>query len=107
MKKSKLKLKIRRHARIRSTISGTPERLRVAVFRSNKYISAQAIDDVTRKTIASEKGSNKKPEVVGETLAKRLVDAGVKKIVFDRGGYKYHGRVKALAEALRKSGIEF
>ncbi len=96
-----------RHKRIRAKISGTAERPRVAVFRSNQYISAQVIDDTARKTLANAKGPKSKPEPVGTALAKKAQEAGIKKIVFDRGGYQYHGHVKAFADALRKGGLEF
>ena len=99
--------KLQRKNRIRAKISGTSQRPRVAVFRSNKYISAQVIDDTVGKTLVSAKGPKNKPEPVGEELAKKATEAGIKKIVFDRGGNKYHGRVKALAEAMRKNGLNF
>ncbi len=99
--------RITRHARVRAKVSGTKERPRVAVFRSNKYISAQIIDDMARKTILSAQGPKNKPEPTGEDLAKKAIAAGITKIVFDRGGHKYHGVVKAFAEGLRKGGLEF
>ncbi|MBU0569789.1 MAG: 50S ribosomal protein L18 [Candidatus Uhrbacteria bacterium] len=109
----------RRQIRTRAKISGTAERPRLAVFRSLHHISAQIIDDQIGKTLASfsdqkltdtdRKG--KKPleiaAVVGQKLAQTAQEAGIKKIVFDRRSYKYHGRVKALAEAVREVGIEF
>jgi len=113
--------RIRRHSRVRDRLSGTPERPRLAVFRSLNHIYAQVIDDVAGHTLAAAsdtekdvqsaiKASQKKSEVagvVGEALAKRAKEKGIKAVVFDRGGFKYHGRVKALAEAVRKGGISF
>ena len=96
-----------RHKRVRAKIKGTAERPRVAVFRSNRYISAQVIDDNARKTMVSATGPKNKPEPVGEALAKKALEAGIKKVVFDRGGHAYHGIVKAFAESLRKGGLEF
>lgn len=106
----------KRHHRIRAKISGTPEVPRLNVFRSNKNIYAQIIDDVNALTIASastadkdiNNGSNKEAaSAVGKLVAERALEKGVKKVVFDRGGYIYHGRVKALAEAAREAGLEF
>jgi len=113
--------RIRRHSRVRDRLSGTPERPRLAVFRSLNHIYAQVIDDVAGHTLAAAsdtekdvqsaiKASQKKSEVagvVGEALAKRAKEKGIKAVVFDRGGFKYHGRVKALAEAVREGGISF
>lgn len=107
MKPTKSNNRIRRHNRVRAKISGTAQAPRVSVFRSNRAISAQVIDDVARKTVASVKGPKNKPESLGEELAKRAIEAGITKVVFDRGGYKYHGRVKNLAEGLRKGGLKF
>lgn len=106
----------KRHHRIRAKISGTPEVPRLNVFRSNKNIYAQIIDDVNALTIASastadkdiNNRSNKEAaSAVGKLVAERALEKGVKKVVFDRGGYIYHGRVKALAEAAREAGLEF
>nr|WP_154750674.1 50S ribosomal protein L18 [Planomicrobium sp. YIM 101495] len=108
----------KRHARVRSKITGTAERPRLNVFRSNKYIYAQLIDDVTGTTLVSasslekdfagESTSNVEAAAkIGETIAKRATEKNVTSIVFDRGGYLYHGRVKALAEAARENGLEF
>jgi large subunit ribosomal protein L18 len=108
----------KRHARVRSKLSGTAARPRLNVFRSNKHIYAQLIDDVNGVTLASastldkevnlESSSNVDAAVkVGEIVAKRAVEKGVKVVVFDRGGYLYHGRVKALADAARENGLEF
>jgi large subunit ribosomal protein L18 len=98
-------------------VQGTGERPRLAVFRSNRYIYAQIIDDIEGRTLAS--ASSQETDMrdsklnmvtaakVGEVLAGRAKDAGVGTVVFDRGGYKYHGKVKALADAARESGLEF
>ncbi len=93
---------------------GTASRPRLSVFRSLKHIEAQLIDDSAQKTILGMKDLKIKKgmkvdraSVLGETFAKEILSKGYKKIVFDRGGYQYHGRIKALAEALRKGGIEF
>ena len=107
-----------RHARVRKTVSGTSETPRLNVFRSNNNIFAQIIDDTKGVTLASassidkdlklENGGNIEAAVkVGELIAKRAKNAKIKKVVFDRGGYLYHGRVKALAEAARANGLEF
>jgi large subunit ribosomal protein L18 len=108
----------KRHARVRSKLSGTAARPRLNVYRSNKHIYAQLIDDVNRATLASastldkevnaESASNIEAAVkVGELVAKRAVEKGVKEVIFDRGGYLYHGRVKALADAARENGLQF
>ena len=104
----------RRHARIRSKISGTSSRPRLSIFRSNKYIYAQLIDDVSGVTIAAAtsresktKGGVARSREVGLALAKLAGAKNIKKIVFDRGGYIYTGRVKALADAAREGGLEF
>ncbi|WP_284141026.1 MULTISPECIES: 50S ribosomal protein L18 [unclassified Virgibacillus] len=108
----------RRHARVRKHVAGTQERPRLNVYRSNKNIYAQLIDDTVGKTLASAStvdkelsvestGSVEAAKQVGELLAKRAQDKGFKSVVFDRGGYLYHGRVKALAEAAREAGLEF
>ena len=107
----------RRHLRVRKRLSGTAQRPRLAVFRSNRYIYAQLIDDVTGRTLVA--ASSQEPELrestltvetaaaVGRLVAERAKEAGVSAVVFDRGGYRYHGRVKALAEAAREAGLEF
>jgi large subunit ribosomal protein L18 len=109
-------LRERRHRRIRGKIAGTAERPRLAVFRSNLGISAQLIDDQTGKTLASAswhglskfKGSKTdQAKEVGKLLAAGAKQAGVETCVFDRGGYLYHGRVKALAEGAREGGLTF
>jgi large subunit ribosomal protein L18 len=108
----------KRHARVRSKISGTAARPRLNVFRSNKHIYAQLIDDVNGVTLASASTMDKEVNVestgnldaavkVGELVAKRAVEKGVSEVVFDRGGYLYHGRIKALADAARENGLQF
>jgi large subunit ribosomal protein L18 len=110
----------RRHLRVRKRVQGTPGRPRLNVFRSDKHIYAQIIDDLAGHTVAAastidvelrgKTDKKTKAEVailVGKLVAERALDAGVKKVVFDRGGYQYHGRVKALAEAAREAGLDF
>ena len=115
-KESKNVVRLRKHARVREKISGTASLPRVSVFRSNKHIECQAIDDVNGVTLAHassvmlqlENGSNQEAaKKVGEDLAKKLNALKIDAIVFDRGGYLYHGRVKALADAMRENGIKF
>lgn len=96
-----------RHKRLRAKVSGTPQRPRVAVFRSNRYISAQVIDDAAHTTIASAKGPKTKAAAVAAEIVKKSKAAGIERVVFDRGGHQYHGHVKTLAEELRKGGLEF
>lgn len=107
-----------RQTRVRSKISGTPERPRLNVYRSNKNIYAQVIDDVNGVTLASastldaeiknENGGNKEAaKAVGTLVAERALKAGVETVVFDRAGYIYHGRVKELSEAAREAGLKF
>lgn len=105
---------VRRHARIRSTITGTAERPRLAVFRSNKFIYAQIIDDVARVTLAAasdvkaKKGTKtERAQAVGKDIAKAASDKKITSVVFDRGGFAYTGRVKALADAAREAGLNF
>lgn len=110
----------KRHQSLRVKLSGTTEAPRLAVYRSTKHIYAQLIDDVKHVTVASassidkdlkEKlghgGNIEAAKAVGEAIAKKALKAGVKNIVFDRGGFLYHGRIKALAEAAREAGLEF
>lgn len=106
--------RVRRHAKIRSRIFGTKELPRLAVFRSNRYVYAQLIDDEAAKTIASvsslETTKGKKVDVafsVGKELAKKAVALKVEAVVFDRGGFGYKGRVKALADGAREGGLKF
>lgn len=103
----------RRHARIRARVAGTALRPRLAVFRSNRFISVQVIDDVKGATLASAHGRDVKgpasvqAKAVGEAIAKAAQAAGVRAVVFDRGGYRYAGQVKTLAEAARAAGLTF
>ncbi|HCM89171.1 MULTISPECIES: 50S ribosomal protein L18 [Vagococcus] len=115
-KPDKNKTRQKRHARVRSKISGTAECPRLNVFRSNKNIYAQLIDDVAGVTLASAStvdkdiaGDNKteSAKAVGAAIATKATEKGIKVVVFDRGGYLYHGRVAALAEAARENGLEF
>jgi len=100
-----MKTREKRHKRIRAKISGTAARPRVVVFRSNRFLYLQAIDDKAGKTVAaSSELKGKKP---AEDLAKKLLNKKIEKIVFDRAGYKYHGKVKKIAEELRAAGLEF
>ena len=117
-KESRNSMRKVRHERIRKTVFGTSVIPRLCVFRSNAEIYAQIIDDETKTTLCSassldkdlklKNGSNvEAAKVVGEALAKKATKAKITKVVFDRGGYLYHGRVKALAEAARENGLEF
>jgi len=117
-KQDKNKVRLKRHARVRAKLSGTEQRPRLNVYRSNKNIYAQIIDDVNGVTLASAStldkdltiesaGNVEAAQKVGELIAKRASEKGIKAVVFDRGGYLYHGRVKALAEAARENGLEF
>ncbi len=109
--------RIRRHRRVRAKIKGTPERPRLSVYRSNQHIYAQIIDDTQGITLVSanslqlpdkDKLTNKEKVLkVAEILAQKSLEKGIKKIVFDRGGFSYQGRIKLLAEELRKRGLEF
>ena len=109
--------RVRRHKRVRNKISGTAECPRLAVFRSNKNISVQLIDDVKAVTLASvstldadiktKKANKEAAKEVGTLVAKKALDKKIKTVVFDRGGYIYHGVVKELAEAAREAGLEF
>jgi large subunit ribosomal protein L18 len=117
MKGSRKDARSRRHARGRKSLRGTTQRPRLAVYRSNRYIYAQVIDDLEGKTLAA--ASSQESDLRGERLnldtaakvgtlvADRAKEAGVSAVVFDRGGYKYHGRLKALADAAREAGLEF
>jgi large subunit ribosomal protein L18 len=95
----------RRRARIRSKISGTGEKPRLAVFKSNMYMYAQVIDDTVGKTLVAAKGKDARE--VGEKLAKAVQEKKITGVVFDRGGYIYQGKIKALAEAAREAGLKF
>ena len=105
--------RIRRHARVRAKISGTAETPRLSVYRSNANIFAQLIDDVAGKTLASfssnkmDKGTKtEQSALVGKSIAESAVKLGIKRAVFDKGGYKYHGRVAAVANAAREAGLK-
>jgi large subunit ribosomal protein L18 len=116
-KVGKKEVRHRIHRRIRRKLSGTPQRPRLAVFRSVAHIYAQVIDDTEGKTIVSastvDKGGRTKggnvvaAKAIGKLVAERAREKGIKSVVFDRGGYVYHGRVKALADAAREAGLEF
>lgn len=116
-KQSRQKGREKRHLRIRKNIFGTPEMPRLSVYRSEKNIYAQIIDDVNGVTLVSAssldkefdaKGSNKAgAKTVGELVAKRAIEKGVTKVVFDRGGFIYHGRIKELADGAREKGLQF
>jgi large subunit ribosomal protein L18 len=107
--------RLRRHRRVRRRVVGTAERPRLAVFRSNRHFYAQLIDDVAGRTLAAATSvalpgeGNKRDDAkrVGTELARRARQAGIAAVVFDRGGYQYHGRVQALAEAAREGGLDF
>ncbi|RRR66701.1 MAG: 50S ribosomal protein L18 [Candidatus Viridilinea halotolerans] len=118
-RRSPRELRVRRHFRLRKRVSGSAERPRLNVFRSNVHIYAQVIDDVQGHTLAAASTDEKawaaaeaqtkveQAAIVGRLVAERAQAVGVTKVVFDRGGYKYHGRVKALAEAAREAGLNF
>jgi large subunit ribosomal protein L18 len=118
MSRTTRELRLRRHKRLRQRLSGTPERPRVAVSRTNKHISAQIIDDVAGRTLVSASsvetalksatgGNVEGAKVVAALLATRAKEAKIVSVVFDRGGFDYHGRVAAFADALRAGGLEF
>ncbi|PLS76047.1 MAG: 50S ribosomal protein L18 [Actinobacteria bacterium] len=111
------RLRKRRHKRVRKKVAGTPERPRLAVFRSNRHMVAQVIDDVAGRTLAAAStvepalragptGNRDAAAAVGRLIAERATEAGVTRVVFDRGGFRYHGRVAAVAEAARNAGLE-
>ena len=115
-KKDKNAARIKRHTRVRAKISGTTERPRLAVYRSTNHISAQIIDDVKGITLVSassyekdfEIGGNKEAaKKVGKLVAERAIEKGITEVVFDRGGYLYHGRVSELADGAREGGLKF
>lgn len=110
----------RRHVRIRKKVTGTPERPRLCIYRSLKQMYAQIVDDVAGHTLVSassangqmgdykgHRGNREAAGMVGQLIAKKAIEKGIKKVVFDRSGYLYHGRVKALADAAREAGLEF
>ena len=119
-KKSRQEVRVKKHMKIRNRLSGTAECPRLAVFRSNNHMSAQIIDDTVGNTLVSASTTEKeiKKELektnnvdaaayIGQVIAKRAIDKGIKTVVFDRGGFIYHGKVKALADAAREAGLEF
>ena len=119
-KKSRAEVRVKKHMKVRNRLSGTAERPRLAVFRSNNHMYAQVIDDVAGHTLVSastlqndvkaglEKTNNVEAAAkLGEVIGKRALDKGIKNVVFDRGGYIYQGKVKALAEAAREAGLDF
>jgi large subunit ribosomal protein L18 len=114
----KRELRHRRHRRVRKKVRGTAERPRLAIFRSNRHLSAQVIDDLTGHTLVSAStveadlrggatGNVEAARTVGRLVAERAKDAGITTVVFDRGGFQYHGRVAAAADAAREAGLEF
>ena len=112
--KTREQQRYRRHLRVRKKVTGTAERPRLVIFRSLKHISAQLVDDVARKTIATVTSTSidggkktEKSTEVGKRIAAKAKEAGITKVVFDRAGYKYHGRVKAVADGAREGGLEF
>ncbi len=119
-KENRKLIREKKHLRVRNRFSGTPERPRLSVYRSNNHIYAQVIDDTVGKTLVSASTLEKEAkaalehsddvaaaEYVGDLVAKRALEAGITKVVFDRGGYIYQGKVAALADAARKAGLEF
>ena len=121
VEKDRAKARLKRKKRVRKKVKGTPESPRLSVFRSSKHIYAQIIDDTNAKTIVGAsslskdiqsriqgKGCNKEgAAIVGEYIAKRALEKGIKKVIFDRSGFLYHGRIKVLAEAAREHKLEF
>jgi len=120
LKRTKREARIRRHRRIRKKVFGTPERPRLSVYGSLKHMYAQIIDDMKGHTLVAAStldkeirgeikhgGNVEAAKRVGQLIAKRAVEKGIKKVVFDRGGFRYHGRIKALADAAREAGLEF
>jgi large subunit ribosomal protein L18 len=114
--KAKPQARLRRRRRVRAKVRGTAERPRLSVFRSNKGVQAQVIDDVAGHTLAAVSwtegelkslGTMDQAKKAGELLADRAKAAGIETVVFDRGGYRYHGRVKALADSARENGLRF
>ncbi len=117
-KRNKAELRQKKHERLRNRFSGTPERPRLSVFRSDKHMYAQIIDDVAGNTLCAastldkdanlEKTSNiEAAQYVGKAIAEKALAKGIKQVVFDRGGFLYHGKVQALADAAREAGLEF
>ncbi|MDO4327311.1 MAG: 50S ribosomal protein L18 [bacterium] len=119
-KKSKSEIRIKKHARLRNRFAGTAERPRLAVFRSNNHMYAQIIDDTVGNTLVAASTMEKEVKAelehtntvdaaayVGTVIAKRALEKGIKEVVFDRGGFIYHGKIQALADAAREAGLEF
>ncbi|MEA4973533.1 50S ribosomal protein L18 [bioreactor metagenome] len=119
-KPSRAAARVKRHYRIRNRVSGTAQQPRLAVFRSNKHIYAQIIDDVAGNTIVAAStleadvaskiehtSTVEAAKIVGEAIAKKAMDKGITEVVFDRGGYIYHGKIQALADAAREAGLQF
>ena len=119
-KKSRSEVRVKKHQRLRNRFSGTAERPRLAVFRSNDHMYAQIIDDVAGNTLCAASTAEKEVKAelektnnvaaaacVGTGIAKRALEKGIKQVVFDRGGYIYHGKVQALADAAREAGLDF
>jgi large subunit ribosomal protein L18 len=120
LKRDKIELRERRHLRVRKKVNGTQDRPRLTVYKSLNHMYAQIIDDTTGHTIVSastlekemrqsqsHNGNVKSAKLVGDVIAKRAKDKGILKVVFDKGGFKYHGRVEAVAQAAREAGLEF
>lgn len=117
-KQNKTEIRQKKHARLRNRFAGTPERPRLAVFRSDKHMYAQIIDDTKGHTLCAASTLDKDAQLevtnnveaaayVGQAIAKKALAAGIEEVVFDRGGFLYHGKVKALAEAAREAGLKF
>jgi large subunit ribosomal protein L18 len=118
---SRAEARLRRKKRVRSRLKGTPDKPRLSVFKSARHIYAQIIDDSTARTLAEASSLSKdiKPQIrgkggnkdgatlIGDFIAKRALEKGIKRVIFDRNGFLYHGRIKALAEAARQNGLEF
>ena len=109
MKKTERKIisRKRRHARVRASVFGTAERPRLSVFRSNRYVRVQLIDDVKKNTIVAADDRKAAAEQVGKAVAEKAIKENIATVVFDRGGYKYHGIVKKIAEGARTGGLKF
>ena len=119
-KESRQKVRVKKHMKIRNRFSGTTERPRLAVFRSNNHMQAQIIDDTVGNTLVAASTTEKEVKAelektndveaaayLGKVIAKRALDKGITEVVFDRGGFLYHGKIKALAEAAREAGLVF
>ena len=107
-KKSRSEVRVKKHTRLRNRFAGTAERPRLAVYRSNKHIYAQIVDDSVGNTLAAASTDNvAAASYVGTLIAKRALEKGIQEVVFDRGGFIYHGKVQALADAAREAGLKF